>query len=88
MTVGGCCSVQISTVKMVLTSKPAAGGSGVAAGTSTTAWRHKCGIPNGRSTYWYILSRDAEAEGSFKFVSKNTEEGIKTLKELGWEKTD
>ncbi len=53
-----------------------------------TAHRHKCGAPSGGSTYSYILSRDAEAEGGFKFVSKSSEEGIKTLKELGWEKTD
>ena len=50
--------------------------------------RHKCGAPKGGSTYSYILSRDAEAEGGFRFVSKKTAEGIAVLQELGWDKTD
>ena len=40
------------------------------------------------STYSYILSRDAEAEGGFRFVSKSTAEGITVRQKLGWEKTD
>jgi len=38
VTIGGSCSVRTSTFKMVLISKQAAGGSGVAAGPSSTAW--------------------------------------------------
>jgi len=47
-----------------------------------------CGAPSGGSTYSYILSRDAEAEGGFRFVSKSTAEGIAVRQELGWERTD
>ncbi|KAL3154756.1 hypothetical protein ABBQ38_011302 [Trebouxia sp. C0009 RCD-2024] len=50
--------------------------------------RHKCGAPSRGSTYSYILSRDAEAEGGFRFVSKSTAEGIAVRQELGWGRTD
>ena len=50
--------------------------------------RHKCGAPSRGSTYSYILSRDAEAEGGFRFVSKSTAEGIAVRQELGRGRTD